>query len=350
MDAVFPSRLVKKGRFLTAVVLEPLWAESGIFEDQGKAIAERDFGWLPSGTLVILSGIIPYRLPFLVEPFQVRLVVGDPFLDGLPRWLDGLHGVDIEGRRWAGKMDDTFPEAVEAEEEFDFLGAEEGSDGFHDALTAGALERVATPDFEDEVAPEGAHVAGSAFRRCGDEEDLGGCWRFGGRLWLLLGRGDGGEAVKRGETTGFVGIDAVVADSLLALGREVVDGGGDKVGGFENLEVALGVVVAFGAVDDGFGGGVPGDFLEGERVTEEVLGEAFSACGVVGGYDFLAPVVDVEAGMFPREQVGKSLGANESGITQGVEEAVAEEFDGGSKVFGGHTVESAVGGEESIGG
>jgi len=325
---------------LTAVVLEPLWAESGIFEDQGKAIAERDFGWLPSGTLVILSGIIPYRLPFLVEPVQIRFVIGDPFLDGLPRWLDGLHGVDIEGRRrWAGKMDDTFPEAVEAEEEFDFLVAEEGSDGFHDALTAGALERVATPDFEDEVAPEGAHVAGSAVGRCGDEEDLGGCWRFGGRLWLLLGRGDGGEAVKWGETAGFIGIDAVVSDGLLTLGWKVVDGGGDEVGGFEDLEIAFDVVVAFGAVDDSLAGGVPGDFLEGERVTEEVLGEAFSACGVVGGYDFLAPVVDVEAGMFPGEQVGKSLGADESGLAQCVEEAVAEELDGGGHGFLRHAVE-----------
>jgi hypothetical protein len=33
-----------------------------------------------------------------------------------------------------------------------------------------------------------------------------------------------------------------------------------------------------------------------------------------------------------------------------VEEAVAEEFDGGSEVFGGHAVEAAVGREESIGG
>ncbi|MDG0994311.1 MAG: hypothetical protein P8O22_06225 [Akkermansiaceae bacterium] len=73
-------------------------------------------------------------------------------------------------------------------------------------------------------------------------------------------------------------------------------------------------MVAFGAVDDGLGGGVPGDFLEGERVTEEVLGEAFSACGVVGGYDFLSPVVDVETGVFPGEEVGKSLGADESGL------------------------------------
>jgi hypothetical protein len=33
-----------------------------------------------------------------------------------------------------------------------------------------------------------------------------------------------------------------------------------------------------------------------------------------------------------------------------VEEAVAEEFDGRSEVFGGHAVEAAVGGEESVGG
>jgi hypothetical protein len=44
--------------------------------------------------------------------------VGNPFLDRLPRWLDGLHGVNVEGwRRRAGERDDAFPEAVEAEEE-----------------------------------------------------------------------------------------------------------------------------------------------------------------------------------------------------------------------------------------
>jgi hypothetical protein len=59
---------------------------------------------------------------------------------------------------------------------------------------------------------------------------------------------------------------------LLALGREVEKSGGDEVGGFEDLEVALGGVVAFGAVDDGLGGGVPGDFLEGEGMAEKVLG------------------------------------------------------------------------------
>ena len=55
---------------------------------------------------------------------------------------------------------------------------------FHGALAAGTLERVAAPHLEDEVAPEGAHVAGPAFGRCGDEEDLGGRRFFGWRLGL----------------------------------------------------------------------------------------------------------------------------------------------------------------------
>ena len=116
-------------------------------------------------------------------------------------------------------MNDAFPEAVEAEEEFDLAGAQVGAHGFHDVVAAGALERIATPDLQDKVAPEGSHVAGSAFGRGGNEEELNGLGVIGRRFWLLLGRGDGGEAVKRGETTGFIGIDAVVADSLLALGR-----------------------------------------------------------------------------------------------------------------------------------
>ena len=70
-------------------------------------------------------------------------------------------------------MDDALPQSVEAEEEFDFLAADDLADGFHGALAARALQRVATPDFQDEIAPEGAHVAGPAFGRGGDEEDLG---------------------------------------------------------------------------------------------------------------------------------------------------------------------------------
>jgi hypothetical protein len=57
----------------------------------------------------------------------------------------------------------------------------------------------------------------------------------------LLGRcGD-----ERLLAAGFVGVEAVVADGLFSLGREVVDDGGDEVGSFEDLEVALSGVVFF---------------------------------------------------------------------------------------------------------
>ena len=122
-------------------------------------------------------------IPGTVEPVEIRLVVGDPLLDRLPGRFDRLHGLDVEGwRRRARERDDSLPEAVEAEEELDFLAADDFADGFHGALAAGALERVAAPNLEDEVAPEGAHVAGGLFRWCGDEEDLGGRRFFGQRL------------------------------------------------------------------------------------------------------------------------------------------------------------------------
>ena len=56
-----------------------------------------------------------------------------------------------------------FPQAVEAEEELDFAGADDGADALHGGLAAGALERVGAPDAEDEVAPERAHGAGGGF-------------------------------------------------------------------------------------------------------------------------------------------------------------------------------------------
>jgi hypothetical protein len=70
----------------------------------------------------------------------------------------------------------------------------------------------------------------------------------------------------------------------------------------------------------------------------------------VSGEGFFAAVVDVEAGMFLGEEIGEAAGADELGLAQGVEEAVAEDFDGRGEVLGGHAVETAVGGEESVGG
>ena len=85
------------------------------------------------------------------------------------------------------------------------------------------------------------------------------------------------------------------------------------VWGFEDLEVALGGVVAFGAVDDGLAGGVPSDFLKGgvfAKATTPKEGMAEQICG--------------------------------QALTTG-------DLVGGDALFNGHAVEAAVGGEESVG-
>jgi hypothetical protein len=82
-----------------------------------------------------------------MEPVEIGFVVGDPFLDRLLGRFDGLHGVDVEGRRWrAWECDDSLPEAVQAEKKFNFLAADDFAGRFHGALAAGALERVAAPN------------------------------------------------------------------------------------------------------------------------------------------------------------------------------------------------------------
>ena len=48
----------------------------------------------------------------------------------------------------------------------------------------------------------------------------------------------------RSQSPAFVGVEAVIADRLLTFGRDVVDDGGEEIGGFEDLEIPLGVVVA----------------------------------------------------------------------------------------------------------
>ena len=149
-------------------------AASGVFENQGAAVVQWDFRCLPCRALIDAVWVGIGGIPWTVEPIEIGFVVGDPFLDGLPRWLDGLHGVDVEGRgRRTGEMDEAFPEAVEAEEEFDFLATDDLADRLHGAFAARTLEWVAAPDFQNEVAPKGPHVAGGLFGRGGDEEDLG---------------------------------------------------------------------------------------------------------------------------------------------------------------------------------
>ena len=115
-------------------------------------------------------------------------------------------------------------------------------------MTARAPERISTPDFKDEITPEGAHVASSSFGRGGNKENLNGRGRitFERGLGLRLGRSDSrGELARRGKASGLVGVDAVVTDGLLAFGRQVIHDGSNEVGGFEYLEVPFDVMVTF---------------------------------------------------------------------------------------------------------
>lgn len=103
-------------------------------------------------------------------------------------------------------------------------------------------------------------------------------------------------------------------------------GGGDEIGSLENLEIALGVVVALGAVDDGFTGGVPGDFLEGERMAEQVFRKSLAAAVVVRSDEVISPVVNVESRMFPTEQIAQFVRAGEFLFPEDGEEAMAKQL------------------------
>jgi hypothetical protein len=79
---------------LAAVVLEPLRAASGIFEDQGAAITEGDFFWPPIRAYSFARATAHKLVErvwlgvgwgsCLVEPVPIRLVIGDPSFDRLP--------------------------------------------------------------------------------------------------------------------------------------------------------------------------------------------------------------------------------------------------------------------------
>ncbi len=65
---------------------------------------------MPGGALIEAIRVGFGGIPGTVEPVEVGLVVGDPLFDRLPGRLDGLHGLDVEGRRWrTGELDDSFP-------------------------------------------------------------------------------------------------------------------------------------------------------------------------------------------------------------------------------------------------
>jgi len=136
---------------------------------------------------------------------------------------------------------------------------------------------------------------------------------------------------------------------LLSLGGDVVDDSGEEVGGGEDLEVGLSVPGLAGAVDDGARLRIPGDFLEREWGAQQILGQPLTTLEVVGA-DEVGIGVDVEAAVFPGEEVGDFVVADEFGGVEGVEESVAEEFGELGEAVIGQTVEAALVIEEPMGG
>jgi len=127
----------------------------------------------------------------------------------------------------------------------------------------------------------------------------------------------------------------------------VLDGGGEEAGGGEDLEIPLRAPVGIGAVDDAPGLLNPGDFFEGERGAEQVLGQLLAAGGGVGG-----PVscVQAEAAVGPVEELAGLLLADEFLAEEGLDEAVAEEFGEGFEGLDRKFVEAVLAVVEAGGG
>ncbi len=77
------------------------------------------------------------------------------------------------------------------------------------------------------------------------------------------------------------------------------EGGRDEIGSLENFEIAFGVVMALGAVDDCFTGGVPGDFLQREWMSQQVFSESLATAVVVSIDEVVTAVMNVKSGMLP---------------------------------------------------
>ena len=181
-----------------------LSGSSGVFENQDAAVVQMDFRGFPRLSLVEPVWVRLIGIPGTVKPDQIRFVIGNPFPDRLPGRFDELHGLDVERRRWwAGELDYALPEAVEPQEKFDLLGALHGPGEFHGRFATRAFEWVATPNLENQVAPQWSHVAGVLFRGCRDEEDFGG-WCF--RRRIGFGRTDDPVGDEGLLAAGFVGI------------------------------------------------------------------------------------------------------------------------------------------------
>jgi hypothetical protein len=215
------------------------WERVGAIKNGGAPFAKIELGFPPGGIGCVTLPPIGRR----------RLDVIDPA--PLGRHVEGFESVDVErrARRWR-QGDDPFPKPVELKEELDFFPADHRAYYLHCPPATGADERVLAPDPLDEIAPQGPQGAGALCWLGRGQDEQGG--RGGGKQFraaLRLRRlHDGAAPTGFGvESPAFVGIETVVADGVLALGRDVLDEGGKEVGRGEDLVVFLGVPTALGA-------------------------------------------------------------------------------------------------------
>ena len=96
-------------------------------ENEGAFVVEANFRGDPVGGEDV----------FWVNRLWIGVVGGDPLADGGPGRIDRLKGVDVEWGigRW-GEVDETLPESVESEEEFDGFGTADGFDAAERAAAA----------------------------------------------------------------------------------------------------------------------------------------------------------------------------------------------------------------------
>ena len=108
-----------------------------------------------------------------------------------------------------------------------------------------------------------------------------------------------------------------------------------------------------GTVNDGGGFFFPGDFLERKGCAQEVFSELAAAVAVVCGDGFFSGV-QVEAAVFPVEEVAGFLFGEKFVVDEPADEAVAEEFgegveggfrNGGKEVEEAGLIEDAAGAE-----
>tara|TARA_B100001964_G_scaffold207874_1_gene240065 strand:+ start:380 stop:943 length:564 start_codon:yes stop_codon:yes gene_type:complete len=185
---------------------------------------------------------------------------------------------------------------------------------FHEALAAGAEERVLAPDAQDEVAPERPEVAGA---RCG------GSWHTGRLITIarVLPRLDFHPAA-------LVGVASIVADGVLILRRNVLDCGGEELRGGEDFKIPFCPPAAAGAADDPAGLFDPGDLFQRERSAEQILRELLTTCGAMDG---AIAGIDAEATVFPVQKLAGLSFADDLLVEEVRNEAVAEEF--GEEIF-----------------